>query len=156
MSDVNVERRFVPARTAVWRILRLVGLGLLVLMVVVGIYCAVGHHRVSRALEKAVAELDQSETGWRLEEIEAAREKVPDEDNSAPVVVKDRLPGGYEPGTLSIVRAHLVAVGETHVGVVDGDAPQHAIRSSPRNSRAQHNATFGRVSRPVSGGSSQR
>src|SRR5258708_27945561 len=44
------------------------------------------HHRAVAAIQGAVAELDQQEPGWRLADIEAAREVVPDDENSALVV----------------------------------------------------------------------
>ncbi len=47
--------------------------------------------RAIRRLQETVAELDQTHPGWRLAEIEAAREEVPEDQNSAliiPVVAK--------------------------------------------------------------------
>jgi hypothetical protein len=63
--------------------------GLLVLaLLAVGVgFLLWAHHRISSNLADAVAELDRTDPGWRLEEIEAAREKVPDEENSALRVV---------------------------------------------------------------------
>jgi hypothetical protein len=40
-------------------------------------------HKSTKEYEKAAAELDQSDPGWRWEEIEARREGIPDELNSA-------------------------------------------------------------------------
>jgi hypothetical protein len=60
-------------------------------------------HRVARAAAAAVAELDRTEPGWRLKDIEAAREALPEEENSARVVVAVRslLPRGWPPQELS-------------------------------------------------------
>ncbi len=45
------------------------------------------HHAVTKKLEEVVAEIDRAEPGWRLSEIEAAREQIPEEENSARIVV---------------------------------------------------------------------
>src|SRR5262249_12201063 len=45
------------------------------------------HRKVTRALAEALAELDEADPGWRLEEIEAAREVIPEAENSARVVM---------------------------------------------------------------------
>jgi hypothetical protein len=63
------------------------GVGLLIIVVPCVLLVAANlgyrrHHSVV-ALEKALAELDQKEPGWRLADIEAARAVVPDEENSA-------------------------------------------------------------------------
>src|SRR4051812_6311377 len=106
MGETKVKRRFVPSLSAVWRWGKRIGLCLLGLVVSLGIYFVVRHHQVCAALEQAVAELDASDPGWRLEDIEAAREKVPDQENSAPIIVQvaARLPGpdpyDWPPGDL--------------------------------------------------------
>jgi hypothetical protein len=45
------------------------------------------HRKVTGALEAALAELDEADPGWRLEQIEAAREIIPEAENSARVVM---------------------------------------------------------------------
>ncbi|HEY7310474.1 MAG TPA: hypothetical protein VH643_14005 [Gemmataceae bacterium] len=57
------------------------------------------HHTNQKRLNEALAELDQAEPGWRLEDLEAAREQVPEEENSARVVVASYklLPDGWPP-----------------------------------------------------------
>lgn len=45
------------------------------------------HYLVQRRLEEALAELDRNDPGWRLADIEAARKQIPEETNSARVVV---------------------------------------------------------------------
>src|SRR5262245_40112547 len=62
----------------------------LVLVLIVGeqaIWRVYHHRKVTRALDAALAELDESDPGWRLEEIEAAREVIPEAENSARVVM---------------------------------------------------------------------
>ncbi len=66
----------------------IVGLVVVLLVAILGI---VGHFqyqriRSERAMEQAVAELDRDDPGWRLEEIEAARETVPETENASPVI----------------------------------------------------------------------
>lgn len=65
---------------------RLIALVLLILVgTPAGIY--VYHHRAAdAAVEEAIAEVERLDPGWRLEEIEAKRAAVPDEQNSALVV----------------------------------------------------------------------
>src|SRR5438309_1523413 len=43
-------------------------------------------HKATKEYEKAAAELDRTDPGWRWEEIEAQREEIPPERNSAVVV----------------------------------------------------------------------
>jgi hypothetical protein len=65
-------------------------LGWVVLALAVGeaIRYGYNHHRVTTRLREAVEELDRTDPGWRLADIEAAREEVPDEQNGARVVVE--------------------------------------------------------------------
>lgn len=44
-------------------------------------------HLHQQRLDEMLAELDRADPGWRLEDIEAARERIPDEENSARVVI---------------------------------------------------------------------
>lgn len=46
------------------------------------------HHAVGQRLDEALADLDRSDPGWRLSDIEAARAQIPEEENSARVVAK--------------------------------------------------------------------
>jgi hypothetical protein len=68
-----------------------------------GSWVLYNRHRVARAAAEAVAELDRTEPGWRLKDIEAAREALPEEQNSARVVVAVRrlLPPSWPPAELS-------------------------------------------------------
>jgi hypothetical protein len=58
---------------------------ILALLAVLGVF--VNRGKMASKLQETLAELDRSDPGWRLEEIEAARADIPDEENSAPVVV---------------------------------------------------------------------
>src|SRR5258708_2990480 len=66
----------------------LVLLGLLIVVVLVGE--ALFHNAGSQRLTDVTSQIDREEPGWRLNELEAARqaEKPPDELNSAMVVVE--------------------------------------------------------------------
>jgi hypothetical protein len=59
-------------------------------LVAFGAWVLYNRHRVARAAAEAVAELDRTDPGWRLKDIEAARAAVPEEENSARVVVATR------------------------------------------------------------------
>lgn len=45
------------------------------------------HYQAQKRLDEALAEMDRAEPGWRLKEIEAAREQIPEDENSARVIV---------------------------------------------------------------------
>jgi hypothetical protein len=74
-----------PRRWLFW--LKRLGKILLLAFVVLAIRQAWHHHEVTKKLDEALAEMDRAELGWRLNEIEAAREQVPEDENSARVVV---------------------------------------------------------------------
>ncbi|MGH7172529.1 MAG: hypothetical protein ACRELG_19800, partial [Gemmataceae bacterium] len=65
--------------------------GLVWAVLIVAFLAALGlmWNRQKRAskLQATLAELDRGEPGWRLDDIEAAREEVPEDENSARVVV---------------------------------------------------------------------
>src|SRR6266478_6545762 len=58
------------------------------------------HLVAERSLAEAIANLERSDPGWRLQDIEANREVIPDEENSSLVIrkVKDALPKDWELG----------------------------------------------------------
>jgi hypothetical protein len=60
------------------------GVFILAILVVFGLIWHRG--RMASRLKEKLAELDRTEPGWRLEDIEAAREDVPEEENSARVI----------------------------------------------------------------------
>jgi hypothetical protein len=72
-------------------------------LVAVASWVLYNRHKVARAALEAVAELDRSEPGWRLKDLEAARDRIPEEENSARVVVAARrlLPPSWPPQELS-------------------------------------------------------
>lgn len=91
------------------RWLKRISCGLLLLFILAA--CAWGwrHHSAKQRLDKALTELDRTDPGWRLEEIEAAREQIPEEENSARIVLAaDRLlPKDWPPKELGDRLAHL-------------------------------------------------
>src|SRR6185437_13587807 len=64
-----------------------IGWGVLILAFLVAIGLFWNREKKASKLQQMLAELDRSDPGWRLEDIEAAREEVPDEENSARVIV---------------------------------------------------------------------
>jgi hypothetical protein len=72
-------------------------------LVAVASWVLYNRHKVARAAAEAVAELDRTEPCWRLKDLEAARDAVPEEENSARVVVAARrlLPPNWPPQELS-------------------------------------------------------
>jgi hypothetical protein len=85
----EVELREAKTSRRPWwrRWLRRLGLTLLLALLGTGGYFVYRHYRAANALEEAVAALDREDPGWRLQEIEAARARVPDADNGARVVI---------------------------------------------------------------------
>jgi hypothetical protein len=67
------------------------------------------YHQATKKLQETLAAMDQAEPGWHLDEIEKAREVVPEEENSARVVVAAAklLPRGWPPQDLADRFAHL-------------------------------------------------
>jgi hypothetical protein len=63
------------------------------------VWVLLSRRNIQANYEAAIARLDRADPGWRLEEMEAAREAIPDEENSARVVVAahDMLPSFYLP-----------------------------------------------------------
>jgi hypothetical protein len=67
--------------------LKIIGWGLLIVVLLAAISVLWNHTKMTSKLQKTLAELDRTEPGWRLEQIEAARADVPEEENSARVIV---------------------------------------------------------------------
>ena len=70
------------------RWLKRISCGLLILLIPVMTLLILGvcfgvwrHHTIQQRLDKALAELDRTDPGWRLEDIEAAREQIPENEN---------------------------------------------------------------------------
>lgn len=61
------------------------------------------HHSVQQRLDQALAELDRTDPGWRLEDIEAAREHIPEDENNVGVIISaaQHLPRSWPPEDLS-------------------------------------------------------
>ena len=74
-DDEPVKRRFSVGRFLLWCLGGLIVLG-------VGLF-GLDQVRSSRRMSAGVADLDATDPGWRLEEIEAARVSLPDWQNSA-------------------------------------------------------------------------
>jgi hypothetical protein len=62
------------------------------------------HFAAEKSLDEILAQINQSDPGWRLEDIEANREVIPEKENSALVVqeVRERLLGGWEDQALTL------------------------------------------------------
>jgi hypothetical protein len=67
--------------------LKVIGWGLLILalLAILGVFW--NRTKMQSRLQKTLAEMDRSEPGWRWEDIEAARAEVPEEENSARIIV---------------------------------------------------------------------
>lgn len=68
--------------------LKVLGWGVFLLAIVAIAGWFWNRHQKAGKLQTMLAELDRSDPGWRLDDIEAARAFVPDEENSARVVVE--------------------------------------------------------------------
>ncbi len=86
-----------------------IGWCLLVLSIFVAVFVAWNHGKGTSKLQQTLAELDRTEPGWRLEDIEAARAEIPDEENSARVVVAaaELIPRGWPTQELTDRFTHL-------------------------------------------------
>lgn len=86
-------REWIPDRRAIVRSLGNLTIVLLPLLCLAFGYSWMAYREVSK-LRAIMAELDQTDPGWRLEEIQAARAAVPDDRNGALVVLAaaERLP----------------------------------------------------------------
>jgi hypothetical protein len=78
--------------------------GLLVAALLIASHEVYRHHKVTAALEHALADLDRSDPGWRLADIEANRRVVPDEQNGAVCVVEAArlLPPKWPPPEMNV------------------------------------------------------
>ncbi|HEY7425711.1 MAG TPA: hypothetical protein VH682_15890 [Gemmataceae bacterium] len=105
------ERSFVlEKRPGFWRFWLKRLAKVLLLMVIVGVCAQLWrHYRISKRLEETLADIDRAEPGWRLQDIEAAREQIPEEENSARVVVAATklLPPNWPPKEFDELFSHL-------------------------------------------------
>src|SRR5579884_262935 len=67
---------------------KIIVLWLLLVALLVALQMFWNRSKMAGKLQEALAELDRSDPGWRLEDIEAARDKMPDEENSAQVLIE--------------------------------------------------------------------
>lgn len=98
------------------RWLKRIGCGLLILLIPVTTVLILGicawawrHHRIQERLDAALAELDRTDPGWRLADIEVAREQIPEDENSARVIVAAArlLPKDWPPKEFGELFSHL-------------------------------------------------
>jgi hypothetical protein len=85
----HLERTAARPRRRWWKRLLLVSLSLLLLLIggIVG-WVKWVEYVAEKELQAVIAELDETDPGWRLEDIEAARKVIPDVENSALVVMQ--------------------------------------------------------------------
>jgi hypothetical protein len=91
MNDIYSRIPDVARRRPTWRWLKRLALGVLVLAVGLAIHSAFRYYRTTGALRQMWADLDRADPGWRMEEIEALREAIPDAENGG-LIVRDTLP----------------------------------------------------------------
>ncbi len=92
------------------RWLKRLGKVLLLALIAIVIRQAWHHYEAAKKLQETLAELDRTDPGWRLGDIEAARDKIPEEENSARVVVAagKLLPKNWPPRELGDLVTQLV------------------------------------------------
>jgi hypothetical protein len=85
--------------------LKRLGIGVLLLLGLLLVLLLYRQRLAADRLQLALAELDRSDPGWRLPDVEADRRQVPDPENSALVVkeVVARMPKGWPPRDLDDV-----------------------------------------------------
>src|SRR5947207_2482535 len=81
-AEVVDSRPTAPSRS-LWPKVVLAGLALVGGLVLVYAYLA---QVADRRLQEAIAEADRLDPGWRLEDLEAMRARIPTDDNAATVV----------------------------------------------------------------------
>ena len=93
-------------------------------------------------LAAVIAELDATDPGWRLEEIEAARAVIPDGENSAPLILRINPHGAFRFHLLggpayALYDVHRISAGGVtapFAGVYDPNRPDltsSSVRQSP-------------------------
>jgi hypothetical protein len=98
--DAKADSIHPPRRRGRW----LIGGGLLVLPLLIawGMHHAYYRHRGGTELQRALAELDRTDSSWRLRDLEEARAVVPDAENSALVATTaaNLLPSNWPPNAV--------------------------------------------------------
>lgn len=99
--ETHQESFVIPKRRRHW--LRGVGCGVLILLILAIPVCMWRRHAVQQRLDQTLAELDRTDPGWRLADLEAARDEVPDAENSARLIVAaaQQFPRSWPPDDLS-------------------------------------------------------
>jgi hypothetical protein len=94
MPDLIPSRPLVKRPSCLWAWLRAVGFGIQLMFAAYFVLIAVSAYVARTRLQAALADMDHTDPGWRLPDIEAARAVVPDADNSALRVMEasKRLP----------------------------------------------------------------
>jgi hypothetical protein len=77
LAGTNTRRRW----------LKRISCGLLILVILTVCAWAWRHHSAQQRLDQVLAELDRTDPGWRLEDIEAACEQIPENENSVGVII---------------------------------------------------------------------
>src|SRR5262249_6681816 len=85
-TENELSEAIKPRRGIDYRKLIVVWLLLVVLFVAINMFW--NRSKMAGKLQEELAELDRSDPGWRLEEIESARDQMPDEENSAQVLIE--------------------------------------------------------------------
>jgi hypothetical protein len=86
--EIHERSLVLEKRPGFWRFwLKRLAKALLVVVIVSLGAQAWRHYRISKRLEETLADIDRAEPGWHLEDLEAARDQIPEEENSARVIV---------------------------------------------------------------------
>ncbi len=83
MADLTPSRAIVKRPSRLWAWLRGAGFGVQLLFASYFVFLGVRGYVVRTRLQAVLAEMDRTDPGWRLPDIEAARAVVPDAKNSA-------------------------------------------------------------------------
>ena len=130
-----------PPRTWSQKLLWLLGCGLFFVLVYFGHRSASRPVEVESPVDQAVRDADAASPGWQHDDLEAAREAVPDDENSAPLIQRAsaRLPPNWYPQLRSgyySSRPHALSAGERAMLAEDlngcGPALAEALRLADR------------------------
>ena len=84
-TDNQISETDRPRSWMAW--LKGLGWGVLILAFLAALGLFWNREKRASKLQEMLAEMDRGEPGWRLDDIEAAREVVPEEENSARAIV---------------------------------------------------------------------
>jgi hypothetical protein len=99
MPDLIPSRPLVKRPSCLWAWLRAVGFGIQLMFAAYFVLIAVSAYVARTRLQAVLADMDRTDPGWRLPDVEAARAVVPDAENSALRVIAANklLPQGPKP-----------------------------------------------------------